>query len=101
MKLGPDISRLAALIGDPARANMISALMGGCALTAGELAQEAGVTPQTASSHLAKLADGGLVVPRRQGRPGLEHRRPRPAPCLRPGAGDGAANPGALAESGQ
>lgn len=68
MKLGPDISRLAALIGDPARANMMSALMGGCALTAGELAQEAGVTPQTASSHLAKLADGGLVVPRRQGR---------------------------------
>lgn len=68
MKLGPDISRIAALIGDPARANMMSALMGGCALTAGELAREAGVTPQTASSHLAKLVDGGLVVPRRQGR---------------------------------
>lgn len=68
MKLGPDISRIAALIGDPARANMMSALMGGCALTAGELAREAGVTPQTASSHLAKLSEGGLVVPRRQGR---------------------------------
>ncbi|MBA4013180.1 MAG: transcriptional regulator [Phenylobacterium sp.] len=68
MKLGPDISRVAALIGDPARANMMSALMGGCALTAGELAREAGVSPQTASSHLAKLAQGGLVTPRRQGR---------------------------------
>jgi len=68
MKLGPDISRIAALIGDPARGNMMSALMGGCALTAGELAREAGVTPQTASSHLAKLTEGGLVVPRRQGR---------------------------------
>lgn len=68
MKHGPDISVIAALLGDPARANMMSALMGGCALTAGELAREAGVTAQTASSHLAKLADGGLVVPRRQGR---------------------------------
>lgn len=68
MKLGPDISRIAALIGDPARGNMMSALMGGCALTAGELAREAGVTPQTASSHLSKLAEGGLVTQRRQGR---------------------------------
>lgn len=68
MKLGPDISRIAALIGDPARGNMMSALMGGCALTAGELAREAGVTQQTASSHLSKLAEGGLVTQRRQGR---------------------------------
>lgn len=68
MRLGPDISGVAALLGDPARANMMSALMGGCALTAGELAREAGVSPQTASSHLARLAQGGLVVPRRQGR---------------------------------
>jgi DNA-binding transcriptional ArsR family regulator len=68
MKFGPDIARVAALIGDPARANMLQALMGGQALTAGELAREAGVTAQTASSHLSKLADGGLVTARRQGR---------------------------------
>ncbi|WP_304169915.1 helix-turn-helix domain-containing protein, partial [Phenylobacterium aquaticum] len=53
MKLGPDIARIAALLGDPARANMMSALMGGEALTAGELAREGGVTAQTASAHLA------------------------------------------------
>jgi DNA-binding transcriptional ArsR family regulator len=70
MKFGPDIARVAALLGDPARANMLTALMGGQALTAGELAREAGVTPQTASSHLGKLEDGGLVTCRRQGRHG-------------------------------
>jgi DNA-binding transcriptional ArsR family regulator len=68
MKAGPDIARVAALIGDPARANMLSALMSGRALTASELAAEAGITPPTASSHLAKLEQGGLVVPEKQGR---------------------------------
>jgi DNA-binding transcriptional ArsR family regulator len=68
MKLGPDITRIAALLGDPARANMLSALMSGQALTAGELAREAGVTPQTASSHLAQLEAGGLLTRRIQGR---------------------------------
>lgn len=68
MRLGPDITRVAALLGDPARANMLAALMGGEALTAGELAREAGITPQTASGHLAKLEAGGLLVRRRQGR---------------------------------
>jgi DNA-binding transcriptional ArsR family regulator len=68
MRLGPDITRIAALLGDPARANMLSALMGGQALTAGELAREAGVTPQTASAHLAKLEAGGLLTRRHQGR---------------------------------
>jgi len=68
MKSGPDIAPLAALLGDPARANMLTALLAGQALTAGELAREAGVTAQTASSHLAKLTAGGLVSPRRQGR---------------------------------
>jgi DNA-binding transcriptional ArsR family regulator len=68
MKLGPDIARIGALLGDPARANMLTALMGGEALTASELAREAGVTAQTASSHLAKLQAGGLVAVRRQGR---------------------------------
>ena len=68
MRDGPDIARIGALLGDPARTNMLTALMSGQALTAGELAREAGVTAQTASSHLAKLADGGLITPRRQGR---------------------------------
>ncbi|MEX0351006.1 MAG: ArsR/SmtB family transcription factor [Paracoccaceae bacterium] len=68
MKDGPDIARIAALIGDPARANMLSALMSGKALTASELAHEAGITAQTASSHLRKLLEGGLVRLRGQGR---------------------------------
>ncbi|GLO79887.1 ArsR/SmtB family transcription factor [Sulfitobacter pontiacus] len=68
MKEGPDIAHVAALIGDPARANILTALMSGKALTVSELAEEAGVTIQTASSHLAKLDDGGLLRPRKQGR---------------------------------
>jgi DNA-binding transcriptional ArsR family regulator len=68
MKEGPDIAPVAALAGDPARANMLAALMSGKALTARELANEAGVTAQTASSHLAKLEDGGLVSAVKQGR---------------------------------
>jgi DNA-binding transcriptional ArsR family regulator len=68
MKVGPDIAMVAGLLGDPARANMLAALIDGRALTASELAVEAGVTPQTASSHLAKLEAGGLVAPTRQGR---------------------------------
>ncbi len=68
MAEGPDIARIGALLGDPARINMLTALMGGVALTAGELAREASVTAQTASSHLAKLVEGGLVKSRRQGR---------------------------------
>lgn len=68
MKEGPDISQIGALIGDPARANMLTALMGGQALTATELAGAAGVTLQTASAHLSKLEGGGLVAQRKQGR---------------------------------
>lgn len=68
MKDGPDIARIAALIGDPARANILTALMTGKALTATELACEAGVTPQTASAHLSRLSDGQLVRATRQGR---------------------------------
>ncbi|WP_150523053.1 winged helix-turn-helix domain-containing protein [Roseibium sediminis] len=68
MKEGPDIAQLAALIGDPARANMLTALMSGKALTASELAQEAGVGLSTASSHLSKLQDGGLLAQAKQGR---------------------------------
>lgn len=68
MKEGPDISRIAALIGDPARANILTALMSGKALTATELAAEAGVTVQTASAHLSKLEAGALIAHRRSGR---------------------------------
>src|SRR6478672_13868740 len=68
MKAGPDIAMVASLVGDPARSNMLTALMSGRALTASELAQEAGITPQTASSHLAKLEAGGLIEPEKQGR---------------------------------
>lgn len=59
---------IAALVGDPARANILTALMTGRALTASELAHQAGVTPQTASSHLAKLEAGGLIAQEKQGR---------------------------------
>ncbi|SRR5690606_28246004 len=68
MKAGTDIAQIGSLVGDPARANMLAALMGGTALTASELALEAGVTSPTASTHLAKLVDGGLVRVKRQGR---------------------------------
>ena len=68
MKEGPDIAHIASLIGDPARANILTALMTGKALTASELAREAGVTQQTASTHLGKLETGGLLLQRKQGR---------------------------------
>ena len=68
MKEGPDIAQLGALIGDPARANILTALMAGGALTASELAAEAGVTVQTASSHLKKLEAADLLIQRKQGR---------------------------------
>ena len=68
MREGPDISRIGALIGDPARAGMLELLSDGRALTAGELAHAVGVSPATASSHLARLREGGLIVIRVQGR---------------------------------
>ncbi len=68
MKDGPNIAPIAALIGDPARANILTALMSGKALTATELAGEAGVTLPTASTHLSKLVTGGLLTKRHQGR---------------------------------
>jgi len=68
MKVGPDIATIGALVGDPARANMLTALLAGQALTAGELAREAGVTAQTASSHLSRLEAGGLLTQKKQGR---------------------------------
>lgn len=68
MKDGPTIAALAALVGDPARANMLVALMDGRALTVSELAHAAGVTLPTASGHLAKLDAAGLLVAEKQGR---------------------------------
>lgn len=68
MKDGPAISSVAALIGDPARANILTALMDGRALTVSELAEAAGVTLQTASGHLAKLTEANLLVAEKQGR---------------------------------
>ncbi len=68
MKEGPAIAAVAALMGDPARANILGLLMDGRALTVSELAQGAGVSLPTASGHLAKLAEAGLVVGARQGR---------------------------------
>lgn len=63
-----DVAVVAGAIGHPARAAMLAALLGGRALPAGELARAAGVTPQTASAHLARLVDAGLVVAVRHGR---------------------------------
>ena len=68
MNDGPNIARVAGLIGDPARAEILTALLADRALTATELAGIAGVTKQTASGHLAKLVDAGLLAVAAQGR---------------------------------
>lgn len=62
------VSAIASLIADPARAAMLIALVDGRALPAGELANAAGVTAQTASFHLAKLIDSGLLTVEKEGR---------------------------------
>lgn len=64
----PDLATAAALIGEPTRAVILSALLSGEALPASELAYRAQVTPQTASSHLNKLLDGGLIAVTTMGR---------------------------------
>jgi len=68
MKDGPDISITAALLGDPARANMLMALMAGHSLSMGDLAVEAGVSLSTASVHLTKLESSSIVISRKEGR---------------------------------
>ena len=65
---GADIAPAAALMGDPARAAMLTALLDDRALAAGELAELAGVSPATASEHLTRLLGGGLVTVTSQGR---------------------------------
>jgi DNA-binding transcriptional ArsR family regulator len=62
------LSEVAALMGDPARAAMLSLLMDGRAHTASDLALTAGVTAQTASGHLARMVEGNLLAARAQGR---------------------------------
>src|SRR5689334_18853508 len=66
--LSPDFTDIAALLGDPSRALMLQALADGRALPATDLARWAGVTPQTASAHLARLVGGNIVTMERQGR---------------------------------
>ncbi|MDB5411372.1 MAG: helix-turn-helix domain protein [Rhodospirillales bacterium] len=64
----PNVAAIASLIADPARAAMLSALLDGRAMPAGELAYAGGITAHTASSHLAKLLAGGLVAVESEGR---------------------------------
>jgi DNA-binding transcriptional ArsR family regulator len=64
----PNFAAIAALAGEPARASMLTALVDGRALTATELAIEAGVVPSTASSHLGKMLSAGLISIEKQGR---------------------------------
>lgn len=68
MLLSPDLKTIASLIGDPSRLAMLLDLLGGKALPAGELARSARISPQTASTHLAKLVDGGLLIQESFGR---------------------------------
>ncbi len=68
MHAEPDLARLAATVGDPRRIQMLALLMEGRALTAKELALGAGITPATATSHLKRLLDDGLLAGTSQGR---------------------------------
>src|ERR1700737_168539 len=68
MKDGPNIAKIAALLGDAARTDALTALMADRALTASELAAIAGVTKQTMSAHLSKLLDAALIAVDQQGR---------------------------------
>ena len=70
-------AEVAALAGDLARAAMLHALMDGRALTASELARVAGVTPQTASGHLARMTTAGLIGVEKQGRHSTRAERGR------------------------
>lgn len=65
---GTRIAEIGAVIGDVTRATILMTLMDGRAFSAGELAADAGVTPQTASAHLAKLSEAGLISVHQQGR---------------------------------
>jgi len=68
MNDNPDIPRIAQLLADPARARMLWLLIDGTMRPAGELAYAANVSAQSASAHLAKLVEGGLLRGEAQGR---------------------------------
>jgi DNA-binding transcriptional ArsR family regulator len=68
MTTNAQLAAVAACAGDPARASMLMTLVDGRAFTAGELSTVAGVTAQTASGHLSRLVDTGLVTVAKQGR---------------------------------
>lgn len=65
---GADVSVVGSLLAEPARAAMLTALWGGVALPASELAMRAGITPSTASTHLNRLLDAGWITVERRGR---------------------------------
>lgn len=67
-RIEPRFARIAAAIGDPTRARMLSVLLGGVSLPAGEIAQAAGINASTASGHLARLVREGLIVAEARGR---------------------------------
>jgi len=68
MKEGPNVVKIAALLGDRARSEILTALLGGQALTATELAEVASIAKQTASGHLSLLVDAKLIAVEKQGR---------------------------------
>lgn len=84
MSNAPQMAEVAALVGDPARANILFALLGGRALTATELAFAAGVTPQTTSGHLGKLYAARLLVLMKQGRHATSPNRAWTINCATP-----------------
>ena len=68
MSVSASMSEVAALVGDRARGEMLSALISGRALTAKELAYVARITPQTTSGHLSKLVEAGILTFNTRGR---------------------------------
>jgi DNA-binding transcriptional ArsR family regulator len=87
----PDIPRIASLLADPARAKILWALIDGTTRPAGELAYAANISASSASAHLAKLVDGGLLESEAQGR----HRYFRIASAEVAGVVEGVASLGA------
>jgi DNA-binding transcriptional ArsR family regulator len=68
MNMTYPISSVGELIGEPARTSILVSLLDGDSLPAGELARLAGISAQSASAHLSKLVDGGLLTPQNNGR---------------------------------
>lgn len=68
MKTASNVAQIASLVSDPSRAAMLTVLMDGRFHAAGELAYMAGIQPQTASFHLAKMVQADVVAVEKQGR---------------------------------